>query len=143
MKKRCLTILILCALSSPIFAAEKFTVSDIRLEGLERIPDGTLLNYLPIHNGDTVDDNQIAYALKELYKTGFFKDVNLYRDGNVLVVKVLERPAIAEVKFDGNNDIDDEQLQKILTDIGIIKGRVFDPSALDKIEQGLKQQAYF
>lgn len=143
MNKRCLTILILCALSSPVFAAEKFTVSDIRLEGLERIPDGTLLNYLPIHNGDAIDDDQIAYALKELYKTGFFKDVNLYRDGNVLVVKVLERPAIAEVKFDGNNDIDDEQLQKILNDIGIIKGRVFDPSALDKIEQGLKQQAYF
>jgi outer membrane protein insertion porin family len=143
MKKRCLTILILCALSAPVFASETFTVSDIRLEGLERIPDGTLLNYLPIRNGDAVDDNQIAYALKELYKTGFFKDVNLYRDGDVLVVKVLERPAIAEVKFDGNNDIDDEQLQKILNDIGIVKGRVFDPSALDKIEQGLKQQAYF
>lgn len=144
MKKRCLTtLIILCALSTPALAVESFKVSDIRLEGLERIPDGTLLNYLPIHNGDTVDDNQIAYALKELYKTGFFKDVNLYRDGNVLVVKVLERPAIAEVKFDGNSDIDDEQLQKILTDIGIIKGRVFDPSALDKIEQGLKQQAYF
>lgn len=143
MKKRCLTIMILCALSLPVSAMDAFLVKDIRIEGLERIPDGTLLNYLPIHNGDNVDDDQIAYALKELYKTGFFKDVKLYRDGEVLIVKVLERPAIAEVKFDGNSDIDDEQLQKILTDIGIIKGRVYDPSALDKIEQGLKQQAYF
>lgn len=143
MKKRCLTTFILYALAAPVFAVESFTVSDIRLEGLERIPDGTLLNYLPIHNGDAVDDDQLAYALKELYKTGFFKDVNLYRDGNVLVVKVLERPAIAEVKFDGNESIEDEQLETILKDIGIIKGRVFDPSALDKIEQGLKQQAYF
>ena len=143
MIKRCLAVLILCVLMTPVGADESFTVSDIRLEGLERIPNGTLLSYLPIHNGDVVDNDQVAYALKELYKTGFFKDVSLYRDGNILVVKVLERPAIAEVKFDGNNDIDDEQLQKILNDIGIIKGRVYDPSALDKIEQGLKQQAYF
>jgi outer membrane protein insertion porin family len=143
MIKRCLTTLMLCILATSVCAADDFTVSDIRIEGLERIPNGTVLSYLPIRNGDVVDDDQIAYALKELYKTGFFKDVGLHRDENVLVVTVLERPAIAEVKFDGNNDIDDEQLQKILNDIGIIKGRVFDPSALDKIEQGLKQQAYF
>ncbi len=123
--------------------AESFTVSDIRLEGLQRIPDGTLLNYLPVHIGDVLDEKQTAYAMRELYKTGFFKDVQLFRDGTVLVVKVLERPAIADVKFDGNNDIEDEQLEEILKDIGIVKGRVFNPSALDKIEQGLKQQAYY
>ena len=112
MIKRCLTALFLCALLTPVYAANGFTVSDIRLEGLERIPDGTLLSYLPIRTGDVVDNDQIAYALKELYKTGFFKDVNLFSDGTVLIVKVLERPAIAEVKFDGNSDIEDEQLQK-------------------------------
>ncbi|MCW9012824.1 MAG: outer membrane protein assembly factor BamA [Gammaproteobacteria bacterium] len=118
-------------------------MSDIRIEGLERIADGTLLNYLPVHIGDSFDVEQTGYAIQELYKTGFFKDVKLARDDNVLVVQVVERPAIAEVKFDGNNDIDDEQLEEILKDIGIVKGRVFNPSALDKIEQGLKQQAYF
>lgn len=134
---------ILLSFSTSLYAFERFTVSEIRLEGLERIPDGTLLNYLPIHVGDPVDEDQVAYAVRELYKTGFFKDVEFARDGDVLVVRVKERPAIAEVNFDGNNDIEDEQLEEILNDIGISPGRAFDPSALDKIEQGLKQQAYY
>ena len=140
---RWLALFLLISLTTTVQAFETFVVSDIRLEGLERIPDGTLLNYLLIRVGDPVDEQQAAYALRQLYKTGFFKDVVLERDGDVLVVKVKERPAIAEVKFDGNSDIEDEQLEDILKDIGIVKGRVFDPSALDKIEQGLKQQAYF
>ena len=136
-------VFFLITFSSLVHAVERFTVSDIRLEGLERIPDGTLLNYLPIAVNDPVDDEQLAYALKQLYKTGFFKDVKLAREGDVLVVQVVERPAIADVTFTGNNDIEDEQLEEILKDIGIIKGRVFNPSALDKIELGLKQQAYY
>jgi outer membrane protein insertion porin family len=129
--------------STTLHAEERFVIGDIRIEGLERIPDGTLLNYLPVHVGDPMDTDRVTYAIKQLFKTGFFKDVKLARDGDVLVVQVVERPAIAEVKFDGNNDIDDEQLKDILKDIGIIKGRVFNPSALDRIEQGLKQQAYY
>ncbi len=144
MNKRWLNLIILLfVFSVSVQASERFVVSDIRLEGLERIPDGTLLNYLPIHVGDPVDAGEVAYAIRQLYKTGFFRDVKLARDGDVLVVQVVERPAIAEVKFTGNNDIEDEQLEDILKDIGIVKGRVFNPSALDKIEQGLKQQAYF
>ncbi len=134
---------ILCLSSAVVHATENFVVSDIRIEGLERIADGTLLNYLPVHVGDTFEVTQSVYAIQQLYKTGFFKDVKLARDGNVLVVQVVERPAIADVTFTGNNDIEDEQLQDILKEIGIIKGRVFNPSALDKIELGLKQQAYY
>jgi len=144
MNNRWLNLIILFFIfSMSAQASERFVVSDIRLQGLERIPDGTLLNYLPVHVGDPVDLNQVSYAIRQLYKTGFFRDVKLARDGDVLVVQVVERPAIADVKFTGNNDIEDEQLEEILKDIGIIKGRVFNPSALDKIEQGLKQQAYF
>jgi len=124
-------------------ARGNFVIDDIRLSGLERIPDGTLLNYLPLKVGDTFDASQSTYVIQELYKTGFFKDVKLLKDGNVLVVQVLERPAISEISWSGNKDIEDEQLKEILSDIGIVKGRVFNPSALDKIEQGLKQQAYF
>ena len=106
MTKRWLVIFtILFSISTSVAAFERFVVSDIRLEGLERIADGTLLNYLPIQVGDPVDEQQTAYALRQLYKTGFFKDVQLARDGDVLVVKVVERPAIADVKFTGNNDI--------------------------------------
>ena len=129
--------------STSIQAGERFVVSDIRIEGLERISDGTLLNYLPVHVGDPFDTDQVSNTIKQLFKTGFFKDVQLARDCDVLVVQVVERPSIAEVKFDGNSDIDDDQLKEILKDIGIVKGRVFNPSALDRIEQGLKQQAYF
>lgn len=136
-------ILLFLIVSVPVQAKDQFVVSDIKIEGLERIPDGTLLNYLPVHVGDPFDTSQVAYAIKQLFKTGFFKDVKLARDGDVLVVQVVERPAIADVKFDGNSDIDDEQLEEILKDIGIVKGRVFNPSALDRIEQGLKQQAYY
>jgi len=134
---------LLFVFSVPVQAEERFIVSDIKIEGLERIPDGTLLNYLPVQVGDPFDVEQVAYVIKQLFKTGFFKDVKLARDGDALVVQVVERPAIADVKFDGNNDIDDEQLEEILKDIGIVKGRVFNPSALDRIEQGLKQQAYY
>jgi len=125
------------------YADSSFVVDDIRLEGLERIPDGTLLNYLPLKVGDPFEFSQSTYVIQELYKTGFFKDIKLLKDGNTLVVKVLERPAISDITWSGNSDIEDEQLEEILTDIGIVKGRVFNPSALDKIEQGLKQQAYF
>lgn len=142
-KRWLLLFFTLSILSVSVQADVKFTISDIRLEGLERIPDGTLLNYLPVRVGDTMDARKSAYAIEQLYKTGFFKDVKLARDGKILVVQVVERPAIADVKFSGNNDIDDEQLETVLKDIGIVKGRVFNPSALDKIELGLKQQAYY
>ena len=126
-----------------LYADSSFVVDDIRLEGLERIPDGTLLNYLPIKVGDKFEFSESTYVLQELYNTGFFKDVKLFKDNDILVVRVLERPAISTITWSGNSDIEDEQLEEILTDIGIVKGRVFNPSALDKIEQGLKQQAYF
>jgi outer membrane protein insertion porin family len=124
-------------------ASSNFTVEDIRIEGLERIPDGTLLNYLPVKVGAPFDVSETAYVIQELYKTGFFRDVKLLKDGNALVVRVKERPAISNVSWTGNKDIEDEQLEEILNDLEISKGRVFVPSALDKIEQGLKQQAYY
>ena len=125
------------------YAAESFIVKDIKLQGLERIPDGTLLNYLPVKIGSSFDSEQASYIIQELYNTGFFRDVTLLKDGNILIVKVLERPAISDISWSGNSDIEDEQLEEILNDLEITKGRVFKPSALDKIEQGLKQQAYF
>ncbi len=140
---RLLFILFVLLFQHNLHAEGKFVVDDVRLEGLERIPDGTLLNYLPIKIGDSFDPSQSSFVIQTLYNTGFFKDVKLLKDNNVLVVRVIERPAISNISWSGNSDIEDEQLEEILSDIGIIKGRVFNPSALDKIEQGLKQQAYF
>lgn len=122
--------------------ADAFVVSEIKIEGLKRLPDGTLLNYLPIVAGDPVDDNQITYAISELYKTGFFANIELLRDGDVLIVRVKERPSIANVKFDGNSDIDDDALNKALLDIGVTRGQIYNRSLLEKLTLEL-ERVYF
>ena len=123
-------------------SADEFVVSEIRLEGLQRIADGTLLNYLPIVAGDPVDDNQVTFAISELYKTGFFADIKMLRDGDILVVRVRERPSIADVKFEGNSDIDDDALKDALTDIGVTRGQIYNRSLLEKLSLEL-ERVYF
>ncbi|MCG6938562.1 MAG: outer membrane protein assembly factor BamA [Gammaproteobacteria bacterium] len=122
--------------------ADSFIVSDIKIEGLQRLTDGTVLNYLPIVVGDPVDDNQITYAISELYKTGFFANIKLFRDGNALVVRVVERPSISDVKFSGNSDIDDDALKKALKDIGVTRGQIYNRTLLDKLTLEL-ERVYF
>jgi outer membrane protein insertion porin family len=137
-----LTLIILLSVASIVEAAQSFIVSDIRLEGLEKIPEGTLLNYLPVIEGDPLDDKQVIFAIRELYKTGFFADVQLFRDGDVLVVRVKERPSITDITFDGNSDIDDETLEDAMKGVGLAKGRIFNRSLLEKLTQEL-ESVYF
>jgi outer membrane protein insertion porin family len=136
-----LFVLLSCAVLSTA-QADNFVVSEIKIEGLKRIPDGTLLNYLPIAVGDPVDDNQITYSIRELYKTGFFGDIQFLRDGDVLVVRVKERPSIADVKFTGNSDIDDDALKDALVDIGVTRGQIYNRSLLEKLTLEL-ERVYF
>ena len=128
--------------SASVHAFEPFEVNDIRLDGLQRISIGTVFNYLPLRIGDTMDEERSVLAIRELFKTGFFEDIKLDRDGDVLVVTVTERPAIADIKFTGNQDVDSDQLTEGLKQIGLAKGRTFDLSLLDKVEQELQRQ-YF
>ena len=139
---RIISLIIILAVTSSTEAAQSFIVSDIRLEGLEKIPDGTLLNYLPVIQGDPLDEKQASFAIRELYKTGFFADVQLYRDGDVLIVRVKERPSITDIQFDGNSDIDDETLEEALKGVGLAKGRIFNRSLLEKLTQEL-ESVYF
>ena len=122
--------------------ADSFRVSDIRVEGLQRITAGTVFNYLSVKPGDVVYLERTADIVRELYKTGFFKDVRLEKSGDVLVVVVTERPAIAEINFSGNKSIETEALKEGLKDIGLSEGRTFERSVLDRIEQELERQ-YF
>ncbi|MEW7990870.1 MAG: outer membrane protein assembly factor BamA [Candidatus Thiodiazotropha sp.] len=119
-----------------------FVVEDIRVEGLQRISAGTVFNYLPIKTGDLVDLGNSAQIIRTLYKTGFFKDIRLERDENVLIVFVRERPAIAEINISGNKELDTEPLMAGLKDIGLAEGRVFKRALLEKVEQELNRQ-YF
>jgi len=139
---RIFSLIILLTVTSSVEAAQSFIVSDIRLEGLEKIPDGTLLNYLPVIQGDPLDDKQASFAIRELYKTGFFADVQLLRDGDVLLVRVKERPSITDIQFEGNSDIDDETLEEALKGVGLARGRIFNRSLLEKLTQEL-ESVYF
>ncbi len=132
----------LLIVTTPLQAAQGFVVGEIKIEGLERLPDGTLLNYLPIQVGDPVDQKQISFAIHELYKTGFFANVALYRDDDVLIVRVKERPSISDVSFSGNSDIDDASLEEALEGVGMVKGRIYNRTLLEKLSREL-ERVYF
>ncbi len=141
----CLVALAIQPLGSAVraqAAREAFTVGDIRIEGLQRISEGTVFNYLPVNIGDHLDGQRIGEAMRALYATGFFRDVELRRDGNTLLVVVVERPSIAKFELKGNKDIKTEDLQKSLRNVGLAQGKTFDRSVLDEVKQYLTDQ-YF
>src|SRR5208337_435122 len=102
------------ALAQEAASSLQFTVGDIRVEGLQRISEGTVFNYLPVNIGDHLDGQRIGEAMRALYATGFFRDVEVRRDGNTLLVVVVERPSIAKFEIKGNKDIKTEDLTKSL-----------------------------
>src|ERR1700730_2155478 len=119
-----------------------FTVGDIRVEGLQRVSEGTVYNYLPVNIGDHLTPQRVREAIRALYVTGFFRDVQLRREGNTLVVVVLERPSIESFEITGNKDIKTEDLQKSLRNVGLATGKTFDRSVLEDVTQYLTDQ-YF
>jgi outer membrane protein insertion porin family len=123
-------------------AGEEFTVGDIRIEGLQRISEGTVYNYLPVNIGDRLDARRVEEALRALYATGFFRDVELRRDGGALVVAVRERPSIESFTISGNKDIKSEDLEKSLRSVGLARGKTFNQSTLDEVERFLTDQYY-
>ena len=141
-KNRYRLLLVMLFLVSAISYADEFVIRDIRVEGLQRISAGTVFNYLPVSIGSTLAPEQYPDIIRALFQTGFFTDVNLERDGDVLVITVIERPAIAEIEITGNKDISTDALIMALKDIGLAEGEVFNQSLLDRLEQELLNQ-YF
>ena len=117
-----------------------FTVGDIRVEGLQRVTEGTVYNYLPINIGDTLSAQRLREAVRALYETGFFRDVEVRRDGNTLIVVVNERPTIESFELKGNKDIKTEDLQKSLRNVGLAQGKTFDRSVLEDVKSFLQDQ---
>lgn len=117
-----------------------FVIKDIRVEGVQRTDPGTVFSYLPVKVGETLTEEKAQQALRALFATGFFKDVRLEADNDVLVVQVEERPAIAQVDFAGVSEFQPEVLRRVLRDLGLAEGRIFDRAALDSAEQELKRQ---
>ena len=135
-----LLVLLTARLAPAAQAFEPFTVKDIRVEGVQRTDAGTVFSYLPIKVGDRVDDEKASAAVKALYATGFFRDVRLEVENDVLIVIVQERPTISKIDISGAKEFDKDTLRKALKDIGVVESRIFDRSALDRAEQEFKRQ---
>jgi len=135
-----ITAAIVSAFAANALAIEPFTVRDIRVEGIQRTEAGTVFNYLPVRVGEVFNDEKAAAAIKALYATGFFKDVRIEAEGDVLVVAVEERPAIAAVDFTGTKEFEKDKLRKALKDLGLGESRILDKSLVDRAEQELKRQ---
>src|SRR5947207_2106792 len=130
--------------AAPISVAhdDEFTVGDIRVEGLQRISEGTLYNYLPINIGDHLTRQKRAEAIRALFGTGFFRDVELRRDGGTLIVAVQERPSIESFEIKGNKDIKTEDMTDSLRNVGLAAGKILNQSTLEEVKQYLTDQ-YF
>ena len=122
--------------------ADNFVVDSIEVNGIKKITIGTVLSYLPVNVGELLDIERTPEIIRELYSTGFFEDIELFRRDNVLIIEVVERPSIAEVNFEGNDDIEDESLEQALDQVGIAKGRIFNENNLEKIQLELQQVYY-
>ncbi|WP_321945369.1 outer membrane protein assembly factor BamA [Paraburkholderia sp. J10-1] len=125
---------------STAHATGSFVVQDIRIEGLVRIEPGTVFAYMPIKQGDTFTDDKASDAIRALYATGFFRDVNISTEGHTVIVRLSERPTISTIDFAGIHEFDKDNLSKALKSVGLSAGRNFDKSLVDKAEQELKRQ---
>lgn len=140
MKLKLLPLLLMSLYGSSAWSMQPFVIKDIRVEGIQRTEAGTVFSYMPVKVGDNLDDEKAAAAIKALYGTGFFKDVRLEVENDVLIVMVQERPAISQIDFVGLKEFDKKQLVEGLKQVGLAEGRIFDKSLLDKAEQELKRQ---
>lgn len=139
-KLKQIPMLVIGLYASSALAIEPFVVKDIRVEGLQRTEAGTVFNYLPVKVGETMDDEKATQAIKALYGTGFFKDVRVEADQDVLVVTIQERSAIAQITFTGNKSFPTDKMKEGMKQIGLAEGLIFDKSMLDRAEQEVKRQ---
>ena len=139
MKLKTLGLAALLLSSAQAALADSFTVSDIRVEGLQRVSAASVFNAFPISANQQVDDQELAQAARSLFATGLFEDIQLARDGNVLVIQVEERPFITDIEITGNSQIEEEQLRNGLREAGLAEGQALERSTLDEIERELEQ----
>ena len=120
-------------------ALEAFVVEDIQVQGLQRVALGAALTYIPVQVGDEVDTALIAQTIRELYSSAHFDDIEVLRDDGTLIFRVTERPTISDILFDGNSDLDDDQLSDSLSNSGILVGEQLDRTMISEIELGLEE----
>lgn len=129
-------------LTGQAYAFQPFTIQEIRAEGLERLEIGTVLTYFPLSVGDELNDASSRQAIRALYGSGLFQDVQLQQDGQALIIVVKERPSISTFKIEGNDKIGGDELNQSLKDMGLADGELFKRELLDQVEQELRRQYY-
>ena len=135
-----LSALLAAFFSAAAFAIQPFVIKDIRVEGAQRTEAGTVFSYLPVKVGENMDDDKAAAAIKALYATGFYSDVRLEVENDVLIVFLVERPAISQIDINGAKEFTKENLKDGLKTAGISEAKIFDRSLLDRAEKEIKRQ---
>jgi len=140
LKLKSMLLLVSSLYAGSVMALEPFQVKDIRVEGIQRTEAGTVFSHLPVKVGEIMDDDLASQAIKSLYSTGFFKDVRIEAENDVLIVTVQERAAIAQIEFSGNKSFPTDKMKEGLKQVGIAESQIFDKSQLDRAEQEIKRQ---
>ena len=122
--------------------ADTFVIRDIKIEGLQRISPHTVLSYLPVHRGQELNSSSTGAVMQALYKTGFFENISLSREGGTLVIHVTERPTIGKLEIKGNSIIPTDKLTGVMKSLDIAECRVYNAAILEKIKQSLLNQYY-
>ena len=140
--KKIFLVFCIIAIFQPSHAEERFVVEDIVLKGLQRVDAGSMYAYLPFEVGDIFDTSMTPQIIKTLFKSKFFDDIVIEREGNTVVIIFDERPTIVDIEFDGIEGIKPEQLEKILEAANIASGRIYDSSVLERIKSELREQNF-
>lgn len=138
LKKSSLFIFLVGILAfSQAYAFQPFVIKKIRVKGIHRVSEGAVLDELPVHVGESIDEEIAAESIKALYSSGFFKEVNLAKDGDVLVVDLIERPTISKLTLTGIKEKD--KVKKLLREIGLAEAQMYDPNILLKAQKELER----
>lgn len=132
----------LASLSLNALAFDSFTVRDIRVEGLQRTDAGTVFNYLGVKVGEPFDEVKASQAIRNLFATGFFDDVRIEADKDVIVVTVDERPTVSQININGSKLIEKDQIKAALKSQNLAESLIFQQETLDSALNELKQQYY-
>ena len=140
MKKRVFCLLVVCGMLNTANAQnQNFVIADIIVDGYQRISPGIIYNLLPVGIGDEVDATTPAQIIRELAQSEYFDQIEVSREGNILVVTVLERPSVAEITIEGNSVLETEDILDNMATAEIAEGQIFTRAALEAIQQGIQE----